>query len=99
MNTTTTTTIIDLTTEQAIEAIRDGKIVTAPYHVAGYGPAKIYHAWGQAILGEASGPEGYLRLGVSAEGALIIDECEDWCPQGMQSRPTAASGGHYIALE
>ena len=87
------TTKTALTTQQAIEAIRSGHTVTVPYHVEGYGPGRTCHSWGDPVLGDAAGPEGYLRLGVEG-GKLIIDEYEDWCPPGMQGAEIDGSGHH-----
>jgi len=71
--------------EQIVEALASGETVTVPYHIENHGPGKSHHSIGQAELGEAAGPEGFLRLGLDSEGRVIVDEWDDdVCPEEFQ---------------
>jgi len=62
---------------QAVDALRRGLLVSVPYHVEGYGPGRGCHMWGDPVIGEANGPEGYLHIGLDDAGDIIIDEWDD----------------------
>jgi len=86
--------------EEAKVLIRDGIAVTAPYHFESYGPGRAIYSLGAAQEGLAYGPDGYLRVGLSTAGELIVDEWDDEvCPPALHGVRYNAEKGIRIVVE
>lgn len=72
-------------------AIAAGLTCSVPYHVEGYGPGRTCLSWGAPQIGEALGPEGWLRIEISPSGGIVLAD-DDECPEALWGADASGPG-------
>lgn len=54
-----------------VDTLRRGELCSVPYHVESHGPGRSYYSWGDPVVGEARGPEGWLRVRLDGDDIVL----------------------------